>query len=147
MTSRFPDAPDGSSVYRIGAYAYLFLATVVLFTLFGFLAVLPNAVRNPDNRAFDAMWLAILGWFWFNILRTPYEARISPDGWVQFRGLARRVVIAAGEIRQIRGVGWYAGMKIEHARGRIWVRVPFTQNFEFLTRIRQLNPSVEIRGV
>jgi hypothetical protein len=39
------------------------------------------------------------------------------------------------------------GMRIEHARGRIWLRMGFTENFEFLTRIRQLNPSVEIRGV
>jgi hypothetical protein len=147
MASRLPDGPDGSSVYRIGAHAYLFLAVVVLLTLIGFLGVLPDAVRNPDNRVFDAIWLAILGWFWFNILRTPYEARISPDGLVRFRGLARRVVVAAGEIRQIRGIAGGYGMRIEYARGRIWLRVGFTENFEFLTRIRQLNPSVEIRGV
>ena len=147
MESRLPDGPDGSGVYRIGAYAYLALAVVVFFTLLGFLGVLPDAVRNPDNRVFDAMWLVILAWFWFNILRTPYEARISPDGLVQFRGLGRRVVVAATEIREIRGVAGGYGMRIEHARGRIWLRMGFTENFEFLTRIRQLNPSVEIRGV
>ena len=38
-------------------------------------------------------------------------------------------------------------MRIDHSRGRIWLRTGFTENFEFLTRIRQLNPSVEIRGV
>ncbi len=146
MTSGFPEPPDGSSVYRIGPYAYLFLAAVILLTLVGLLALVPDAVRNPENAVFDTLWLAILGWFWFNILGTPYEARISPDGRVQFRGLARRVVVAAGEIRQIRGLGWNMGIKIEHANGRIWLRVPFTENFQFLTRIRQLNPSVEIRG-
>ena len=147
MVGRLPNDPDGSSVYRIGKDAYLFLAAVVFFTLIGVLVVLPDAVRNPDNRVFDAIWLAILGWFWFNILRTPYEARISPDGLVQFRGLARRVVVTAAEIRQIRGIAWGYGMTIEHSRGRIWLRVGFTENFEFLTRIRQLNPAVEIRGV
>lgn len=147
MVRRLPDDPDGSSVYRIGKDAYLFLAAVVFFTLIGVLVVLPDAVRNPDNMVFDAIWLAILGWFWFNILRTPYEARISPDGLVQFRGLARRVVVAAAEIRQIRGIAGGYGMRIEHSRGLIWLRTGFTENFEFLTRIRQLNPSVEIRGV
>jgi hypothetical protein len=147
MAWRLPDAPDGFRVYRIGVHAYLFLAVVAFLTLIGFLGVLPDAVRNPDNRVFDAIWLAILGWFWFNILRTPYEARISPGGSVQVRGLARRVVVAAGEIRQIRGVVGGYGMRIEHARGRIWLRMGFTENFEFLTQIRQLNPSVEIRGV
>jgi hypothetical protein len=147
MTWRLPDAPDGSSIYRVGASAYLFLATVVVFTLFGLLAVLPDAVRNPDHIVFDAIWLGIVGWFWFNVLSTPFEARISPDGWIQFRGLARRVMVAAGEIRQIRGLGGNMGMKIEHARGRIWLRLPFTENFQFLTRIRELNPSVQIRGV
>jgi hypothetical protein len=138
MASPIPDGPDGSGVY---------LAVVALLTLIGFLGVLPDAARNPDNRVFDAIWLAILGWFWFNILRTPLEARISPDGLVQFRGLARRVVVAAAEIRQIRGIAGGYGMRIEHTRGRIWLRMGFTENFEFLTRIRQLNPSVEIRGV
>jgi hypothetical protein len=147
MASRIPDGPDGSAVYRIGTYAYLFLAAVVFFTLIGVLVVLPDAVRNPGNSVFDAIWLAILGWFWFNILRTPFEARISPGGLVQFRGLARRVVVAAAEIRQIRGIAGGYGMRIEHTRGRIWLRMGFTENFEFLTRIRQLNPSVEIRGV
>jgi hypothetical protein len=74
MASRCPDAPDGSSVFRLGTYGFLFLAVTVLFTLIGFLAVLPDGVRNPDNMVGDAMWLAILAWFWFNILRTPYEA-------------------------------------------------------------------------
>jgi hypothetical protein len=147
MVRRSPDDPDGSAVYRIGKDAYLFLAGVVFFTLIGVLVVLPDAVRNPDNWVFDAIWLAILAWFWFNVLRTPYEARISPDGLVRFRGLARRVVVAAAEIRQIRGLALGYGMRIEHTRGRIWLRMGFTENFEFLTRIRQLNPSVEIRGV
>jgi hypothetical protein len=147
MASRIPDGPDGSAVYRVGTYAYVFLAAVVFFTLIGVLVVLPDAVRNPGNSVFDAIWLAILGWFWFNILRTPFEARISPDGLVHLRGLARRVVVAAAEIRQIRGISGGYGMRIEHTRGRIWLRMAFIENFEFLTRIRQLNPSVEIRGV
>src|SRR6266542_1477147 len=147
VVRRSPDDLNGSRVYRIGANAYVFLAGVVLFTILGVLVVLPDAVRNPGNRVFDAVWLAILGWFWFNILRTPYEARVSPDGLVRFRGLARRVVVAAAEIRQIRGLALGYGMRIEHTRGRIWLRMGFTENFEFLTRIRQLNPSVEIRGV
>jgi hypothetical protein len=146
VRSRLPDA-DGSSVYRIPAYSYLFLAVVVLLTLVGLLGVLPDAVRNPDNRVFATIWLAGLAWFWFNILRTPYEARISPNGLVQFRGLARRIVVPATEIRQIRGMGAGYGMLIDHARGRIWLRMAFTETFEFLTQIRQFNPSVEIRGV
>jgi hypothetical protein len=147
MRSRLPDAPDGSSVYRIAAHSYLFLAVVVLLTLVGLLGALPDAVRSPENRLFDALWLAGLAWFWFNILRTPYEARISPDGLVRFRGLARSVVIAATEIRQIRGMGAGYGMRIDHARGRIWLRMAFSENFQFLTQIRQLNPSVQIRGI
>jgi hypothetical protein len=144
VVRRIRDASDGSSVYRIGTYAYLFLAAIVFFTLIGVLVVLPDAVRNPDNRVFDAIWLALLGWFWFNILRTPYEARVSPDGLVHCHGPARRVVVTAAEIRQIRGIPWGYGIRIEHSRGRIWLRTGFTENFEFLTRIRQLNPSVEI---
>jgi hypothetical protein len=95
----------------------VFLTAVVFFTLVGVLVVLPDAVRNPGNSVFDAIWLAILGWFWFNILRTPFEARISPDGLVHFRGLARRVVVAAAEIRQIRGISGGYGMRIEHNEG------------------------------
>jgi hypothetical protein len=72
---------------------------------------------------------------------------ISPDGLVRFRGLARRVVVPAAEIRNIRGIAGAYGMKIEHAKGRIWLRIGFTEDFDFLTRIRQLNPSVEIQGV
>lgn len=126
MVRRSPDDQNGSSLYRIGTDAYVFLAGVVLFTFIGVLVVLPDAVRNPDTRVFDAIWLGILGWFWFNILRTPYEARISPDGLIQFRGLARRVVVAAAEIRQIRGLAVGYGMRIEHTRGRIWLRMGFT---------------------
>jgi hypothetical protein len=61
VVRRIRDASDGSSVYRIGTYAYLFLAAIVFFTLIGVLVVLPDAVRNPDNRVFDAIWLALLG--------------------------------------------------------------------------------------
>ena len=138
---------DGSRVYRVGSFAYLFVAFTILFTFVGLLAVLPDAVRNPDNRVFDAIWLAVLGWFCFNILRSPYEARLGPDGRVAFRGLVRRVVLDATAIREIRGLGLNAGIRIEHASGRLWLRVPFTENFDFLTQIRQLNPSVEIRGI
>jgi hypothetical protein len=38
-------------------------------------------------------------------------------------------------------------MMIGHASGRIWLRMGFTENFQFLTRIRQLNPSVRFRGI
>jgi len=147
MASPVPERPDGPSVYRIGSYAYLFLAVVVFFTLIGFLAFLPDAMRNADDRLFAAIWLGILGWFWFNILRTPYEARISPDGSVRFRGLARTVIVAAADIREIRGLSGGYGMMIGHASGRIWLRMGFTENFQFLTRIRQLNPSVRFRGI
>jgi hypothetical protein len=116
-------------------------------SLIGFLAFLPDAMRNADDRLFAAIWLGILGWFWFNILRTPYEARISPDGSVRFRGLARTVVVAAADIREIRGLSGGYGMMIGHASGRLWLRMGFTENFQFLTRIRQLNPSVRFRGI
>ena len=147
MADSFTGGGRETSVYRIDKSNYLFVAATVALTIGGSATLVQKWRDGTDDLAFALVWFGILGWFWFNILNTPYELRIEPDGRVVFRSLRRRMEIQAGSISRVGSQPFPGGVKITHDRGTVWLRVQPVDFFDFLTKLRELNPRVEIRGV
>jgi hypothetical protein len=105
-------------------------------------ALLISLVLNP-RPALAVAVTAVLGWFWFNVLRSPYEARIDDDS-VTFVALARRVTAPIGSIRRAVGQGYNSGFVVVGTDFKVWFRVPLHDTFEFLTALREVNPAIEV---
>jgi hypothetical protein len=128
-------------VYRIEPFAYVFAAATALFTVFAAVSFV------TDPQPFFLFFTAVLGWFWFNVLRSPYEVRLSPDGTVEFRALARRIDVPAAAIRSITGQGFQYGYVVTWDTSKAWLRVPVRETFDLISRIRTLNPAVALSRV
>lgn len=143
-----PGSPE-PRVYKVEPFAYIFAVATVFFTVIGLAVLLPQSLDNdPDVPLFFLIiWFGILGWFWFNVVSTPYRALLYSDGRLELQTLARRKTVHALEIKRIRGGGLamgYTGAVIEHTNGKIWLRTSFVNFFDFLTRLKELNPAIEI---
>src|SRR5262245_11912472 len=138
--------PTSKRVYGVESFAYLFVAVVVLFTVVGFALVLPDAIGNSENAPFDIFWLAVLGWFWFNILRSPYRVTLQEDR-LDIRCLARRLSIPVSAVTEVRRLEFRSGVLLNSTQGRVWFRAYPNDMFDLLTRLRQINPDIRIRGV
>lgn len=137
-----------AKVYRVGAIGYIFAIMTVLFTLVGFGVLLPQTLREePSELPFMLMWFGVLGWFWFNILNSPFEARVEPDGRIIFRSLRRRREVLASQILSVREIPLNGGITIVHQGGKIWLRAPTEHFFDFLMNLRELNPNVDTTRV
>jgi hypothetical protein len=139
---------EGARVYRIEAFGYLFAGVVVLLTVIGVVVLLPRALRDPSGELpLMLLWFAILGWFWFNILSSPYEVRVEPDGRLIFRSLRRRVEVHASQTQSVRGMPLGGGAVITYDGGKIWLRANLAHFFDFIQRLRALNPGLETKRV
>jgi pheromone shutdown protein TraB len=123
--------------YTVEPFAYLFAGVTLLFTT----ALLVSLIIDPQPVAIAAG--TVIGWFWFNVLRSPYEARID-HGSVTFVGLGRRVTAPIGSIRRVVGLGYNSGFVVEGTGMKVWFRVPLRETFDFLTALREANPAIEI---
>ena len=135
-------------VYRIDASGYIFAAMTLVFTIFGLALLLPQTLaERPEELPFMLMWFAVLAWFWFNVLTSPYEVRMEADGRIVFRSLVRRREVHASQIRRVKGLPLHGGIQFTHDGGRIWLRVPLRSFYDFLIRLRELNPGIDTTGV
>lgn len=134
-------------VYRIDRFGFLFAVMTVLFTGVAFTVVLPEMLRNPEEAPGLLMFFGVLGWFWFNVLSCPFQVIVERDGRIVFRSALRRKELRAQQIRNVRGLGMNMGFVINHDAGKIWLRVPLEHNFDFLSRLRELNPQIELSRV
>ena len=133
-------------VYGVEAFAYFFVLVTVLFTIVGLVAVLPDAVRHPENAPFDIVWFGIVLWFWFNILRSPYRVTLYEDR-LEIRSLARRLTIPTSDLTEIRGLPVRIGMILRSTRHKVWFRAAPKEAFDLLTRLRSINSQIQISGV
>jgi uncharacterized membrane protein YfcA len=124
--------------YTVGPIAYLFGGLTLVLTI----ALLIALVLNP-RPALAVAVAAVLGWFWFNVLRSPYEVSIDRDS-VTFVALGRRITASIGSIRRVVGQGYNSGFVVEGTDFKVWFRVPLRDTFDFLTSLREVNPAIEI---
>ena len=137
-----PPAHEGEvRVYRMEPFGYMFLVMTVAFTVFAIAYSF-----SPDREGPIVLFYVTLAWFWLNILLNPFRVRLWPNGEIEFRALARRPRVNARDVTQVRVYSMSLGMVFVHRGGKIWVRAALKNFFDLLTRLRELNPQLEIRS-
>jgi hypothetical protein len=124
--------------------------------LFAFIADMkpPGAVGAvvPVIVGMGSILVAVLvGWsFLYFALVIPFEITIDEDGAVGFRSRLRTVTIPAGDITSITTGAWFDPNTfqavVRHKGGKLALINQFAGFRDFLTTLRGLNPSVEIKG-
>lgn len=93
----------------------------------------------------------LVSWnFFYFALAIPIEIRIDEEGVVRFRSRLRTVTIPAGDIRSITTGSWCDPNRfqavVRHKGGKLTLINQFVDFRDFLANLRELNPSVEIKG-
>jgi len=128
-------------------FARLMIALVLsAFTLIGILMV-AGIGGEPQSRIFGAVWLCVVGLFWFKVLTIPHRIEVLPDGLTTFVSIARRIQVSPLDVESIKPVGNQIGFFVlRHAGGRIVFIGQFDGFHEFLSNLKASNPRVELRG-
>lgn len=93
----------------------------------------------------------LVAWNFFHFaLAIPIEISIDEDGAVGFRSRLRTVTIPTGDIISITTGAWYDPNRfqavVRHKGGKLTLVNQFADFRDFLATLRELNPSVEIKG-
>jgi hypothetical protein len=96
------------------------------------------------------MGMVVCGMFFHFALRIPIEIIIDDDQVVCFRGRIRTVTIPVRDILTIQTGRWFDPNRFQldvvHKRGKLTMINQFSEFTDFLAAVRELNPSIEIKG-
>jgi hypothetical protein len=130
--------------YRfVGLNPYFMLGVLVLLTLVA-PAMLVKFVQS--GGWYYVVWVAILAWFWFIALfRFAYRIRVNGNA-AEFKTIARRRRTPLAQIRSIhaRSTGYVI---IRFDGGRVELAGAFNDFHDFVNRVKEANPGVELKGV
>jgi hypothetical protein len=133
--------PWGSKVFLFGMLFVFLAVTVLMF-------VLPLTVTGPHAPPsfIGVFWLLIVGWNLFWILRFPHQIVLHADGTIEFRAVIRKVRMNAIEIASMKPANGTFGFIIVKGKKKVAILSQFDNFHEFVLKLKQLNPSVIIRG-
>lgn len=119
-----------------------FLGMTVLMFILPFITTGANA--PPAFIGFIP--LALLGWnlVWF--LRFPYEIALHNDGSIDFNSVIRKVRMHATEIQSIKPANGTFGFLVVTGKKNVRLLAQFDDFHEFVSKLKQYNPSVITRG-
>lgn len=133
--------PFGSKLFLFGTL-FAFLGMLVVF--FALPLVTPEANSPP---AFVGLFvLAIVGWNLFWILRFPYEILLYSDGTICFKGVIRKVQMHATEMKSLKPANGTFGFLVVRGKKNVLLLAQFDNFHEFVSRVKQYNPSMITRG-
>jgi len=132
-------------VLKIVVFAVLALFAVMgIVFLTGFF---PPAKSPPPPRFIGIVFLAILAWNGYWVFSIPHRILVSETGAMEFQSVLRRWVVTPVEIESIKPQTSHVGfLTIRTARGKIRLLNQFDGFHEFLSNLKRMNPSVELRG-
>jgi hypothetical protein len=101
---------------------------------------------NSPPTFIGFFWLGIVGWNLFWILRFPHEIVLQNDGTIQFKSVIRKVQMHATEIKSMKPANGTFGFLIIVGKHTVRLVAQFDNFHEFVTKLKQHNPSVITRG-
>ena len=124
----------------------VFIALVGVGVAFSLAASLLHDPKAPPPLV-GVIFLVVIGvnlaWF----LSLPYRITFAGDGTIEFTSLWRRRTVRAEEIRSIKPAGAHLGFfMVRTDRRKIRILAQFDGFYDFLARLKELHPSVELRG-
>ena len=137
---------------------HLFIPRLVKVMIFGVLAVLtvagltflllPTIHGNGDfpGRIFSIFWFGMLGWWWYWVSSIPYRIQVHEAAEIEFISVLRRRRVKPTEIRSITPESQLGFLTVRHSGGKIRLLNQFDGFHEFITILKQNNPTVELRG-
>jgi hypothetical protein len=79
--------------------------------------------------------------------RLPTRIQLFEDGRVRFESWVRKTEVNVGDICAIKPGSWSPGyLDVTTRRGKIRILTQYEGFHDFIARVKQLNPTVEIRG-
>jgi hypothetical protein len=138
------------ATYRITTGPAIFwTAGYVALLLFAVIEVLPRWILLPSDSFefwFLGFWCLAVAWGWYGYLTTPFELRIA-NGRIFFRSWLRRRQIEASAITVTKSPFFWHVIRIRFTGGTLVVPAQIEGLYEFLSRLKKLNPTVEIQGL
>jgi hypothetical protein len=96
------------------------------------------------------MGVVVCALFFHFALCIPIEIKISEDRDIHFRARLRSVTIPVSDIQMIRTGGWFDPNRfqavVRYKGGKLILINHFSDFTDFLATVKELNPSVEIKG-
>jgi hypothetical protein len=123
---------------------------VVAFASVGIsLVFLPALFRNWTGPPWfvGLFFLAILGGNAIWVLRLPHKIMFHQDGTIELISVLTRRSVLARDVVSIKPEGTTSGfMVVRTARSKFRLYAQFDGFHDFLTRLKAVNPTVELRG-
>ncbi len=107
------------------------------------------ALTRPDEAPpgwFIVIWLGAVAVGVYKQATMPYGIAILDSGLVRFLGAFRTSEVAAADIRSVASLGG-SFIQVKHVGGRIMMLNQITGLHEFLTELKRVNPTVQIKGL
>jgi hypothetical protein len=77
----------------------------------------------------------------------PHTIETTGAGTIRFVGVFRTFAMESADVRSVRMYPAAGMIEVRYAGGRIYLLAKFTGFHQFLTELKQMNPSVSIRGL
>ena len=146
------DSPRSYSLYQTFTSRMQTIGGPVLVLVGAFVAVAFSAVSfvNGGQRAAEPLPLFLVMavgsavmLYW--LLRMPSAIEWRGDGAIHFKGPIRTVVVSVSAIESIRpyGIGF---LTLRYSGRKLVLLNQFDEFHEFLWRLRQANPGIQLRG-
>lgn len=92
-------------------------------------------------------WLAVGGGYWFWLLSFPHTISVSSDGMIEFMSYLRRRTVQACDVKSVEPEWTANGFLIVRTDHRaVTLFAQFDGFHDFLTKLKAINPRVELRG-
>lgn len=134
--------PPGSKILVFGLLTVFTVVGIVFF-----LGIFPVFRTGAPPRLFGLIWLLMVAWNWYYVLSIPHSISVANTGEIAFQSLLGQKSMMSAEIESIVPQGSHFGFLIVRtARGKIRLLNQFDGFHEFISRLKELNPSVGLRG-
>jgi hypothetical protein len=124
-------------------YGLFAIAMPLALVVFGaFWIYLAFAQSGPGW--FGVLWFALVLYGCYQSLWMPYRIEVTESGLIRFIGI-RTTTVLTNDVVSVRSVGG-GFLELRHRGGKLRLLQQFTGFHEFLSELKQANPSVEVRG-
>jgi hypothetical protein len=127
---------------------WLILMLVIFVGVSIFFLIFPFTFKDQTGPPWfiGIFWIIIVAWNLFWVLRIPHKIIFYKNGSLEFRSVLRNMKMLATEIKSIRPEGPTYGFLVVTAKKKIRILSQFDNFHELVSKLKTLNPSVELRG-